>query len=95
MSQLSEKVLAGLKKAYTTYFDIEEISDGTALKARCAYHNRDSQYVLVKKAELCGCLGLTCGPSCMSATYVQGGLGPAHVCPLVGGSDPKSSNGPG
>ena len=50
MSQLSEKVLAGLKKAYTTYFDIEEISDGTALKARCAYHNRDSQYVLVKKA---------------------------------------------
>ena len=52
MSQLSEQVLNGLKKAYSAYFDIEEVADGTALKARCAYHNRDSQYVLVKKAEL-------------------------------------------
>ena len=52
MSQRSERVLEGLKKAYTTYFDIEEIDDGTALKARCDYHMRDSQYVLVKKAEL-------------------------------------------
>lgn len=52
MSQLSEKVLEGLKKAYAAYFDIEEISDGTALRARCSYHMRDSQYVLVKKAEL-------------------------------------------
>ena len=40
------------EKAYTAYFDIEEIADGTALKARCDYHMRDSQYVLVKKAEL-------------------------------------------
>jgi len=49
---LSEAVLERLKKAYTAYYDIEEIDDGTALKAVCAYHNRDSQYVLVKKAEL-------------------------------------------
>jgi len=44
--------LERLKAAYTAYYDIEEIEDGTALKARCAYHTRDSQYVLVKKAEL-------------------------------------------
>lgn len=52
MSQLSESVLEKLKKAYAAYFDIEELDDGTALKARCDYHMRDSQYVLVKKAEL-------------------------------------------
>lgn len=52
MSQFSEQVLEGLKKAYAAYFDIEEIDDGTTLKARCGYHMRDSQYVLVKKAEL-------------------------------------------
>lgn len=52
MSQLSERVLQGLKNAYTAYFDIEDIDDGSALKVLCAYHNRDSQYVLVKKAEL-------------------------------------------
>ena len=52
MSQFSEQVLEGLKKAYAAYFDIEEIDDGTTLKAQCGYHMRDSQYVLVKKAEL-------------------------------------------
>ena len=52
VSQLSETVLERLKKAYAAYFDIEEINDGTALKALCSYHTRDSQYVLVKKAEL-------------------------------------------
>lgn len=52
MSQRSEKVIQGLKSAYAAYFDIEEIDDGTALKALCSYHTRDSQYVLVKKAEL-------------------------------------------
>jgi hypothetical protein len=52
VSQFSEQVLEGLKKAYAAYFDIEEIDDGTTLKARCGYHMRDSQYVLVKKAEL-------------------------------------------
>lgn len=52
VSKRSEKVLEGLKKAYAAYFDVEEINDGTALRARCDYHMRDSQYVLVKKAEL-------------------------------------------
>ena len=52
MSQLSEAVLEKLKKSYAAYYDVEEIDDGTALKARCDYHTRDSQYVLVKKAEL-------------------------------------------
>ena len=52
MSQLSEAVLETLKKAYTAYYDVEEIDDGTALRALCAYHARDSRYVLVKKAEL-------------------------------------------
>jgi hypothetical protein len=52
VSQFSEQVLEGLKKAYAAYFDIEDIHDGTTLKARCGYHMRDSQYVLVKKAEL-------------------------------------------
>ena len=52
VSQLSEKVLEGLKNVYTAYYDVEEIHDGTALKALCSYHIRDSQYVLVKRAEL-------------------------------------------
>ena len=52
MSQLSVKVIEWMKNAYAAYFDVEEIDDGTALKALCAYHLRDSQYVLVKKAEL-------------------------------------------
>ena len=52
MSQISETILKRLKAAYTAYYDIEEIDDGTALKVLCAYHTRDSQYVLVKKAEL-------------------------------------------
>ena len=52
VSQLSERVIQDLKRAYTAYYDIEEIDDGTALKVLCAYHNRNSKYVLVKKAEL-------------------------------------------
>ena len=52
MSQRSEKAIEGLIKACAAYYDIEEIHDGTPLKALCAYHTRDSQYVLVKKAEL-------------------------------------------
>lgn len=52
MSQFSEHVLQRLKDIYAAYYDIQEIDDGTALKALCAYHTRDSQYVLVKKAEL-------------------------------------------
>ena len=52
MSQFSERIIQGLKKSYAAYFDIQEINDGTPLRARCDYHMRDSQYVLVKKAEL-------------------------------------------
>lgn len=52
MSQLSERAVQKLKGAYAAYYDIEEIDDGTPLKALCAYHSRDSRYVLVKKAEL-------------------------------------------
>lgn len=52
MSQLREAVEEYLKHAYAAYYDIESIQDGSALKALCSYHLRDSQYVLVKKAEL-------------------------------------------
>ena len=49
---MSQLALDRLKRAYAAYYDIEDIEDGTPLKALCAYHMRDSQYVLVKKAEL-------------------------------------------
>lgn len=52
MSQLSQTVTWKLISFYTAYYDIEPVEDGTALKALCAYHSRDSQYVLSKKAEL-------------------------------------------
>lgn len=52
MSQLSQKAVERLKQAYAAYYDVEPVEDGTALKALCSYHSRDSQYVLVKKAEL-------------------------------------------
>lgn len=52
MSQLRENLVERLKKAYSAYYDIEDIQDGTPLKALCSYHLRDSQYVLVKQAEL-------------------------------------------
>lgn len=52
MSQLRQAMAERLKQSYAAYYDIESIDDGTALKARCSYHMRDSQYVLVKKAEL-------------------------------------------
>ena len=52
MSQRSEQVLEELKSAYAAYYDVEGVHDGSALKALCSYHTRDSQYVLVKKAEL-------------------------------------------
>lgn len=52
MSELRELVTQRLKDAYAAYYDVESVDDGTALKALCAYHLRDSQYVLVKKAEL-------------------------------------------
>ena len=52
MSRMSQLALDRLKRVYAAYYDIEDIEDGTPLKALCAYHMRDSQYVLVKKAEL-------------------------------------------
>lgn len=52
LSQMSQLALDRLKRAYAAYYDIEDIEDGTPVKALCAYHMRDSQYVLVKKAEL-------------------------------------------
>lgn len=52
MSQLSQAVVQGLEKVYSAYYDVEKIPGEGPLKALCAYHSRDSQYVLSKKAEL-------------------------------------------
>ena len=52
MAQLRQTLVEHLKKVYSAYYDIEAVDDGTGLQAVCAYHLRDSQYVLVKKAEL-------------------------------------------
>ena len=48
MSQLSQAVAQGLKGVYSAYYDLEEIPGDGPLKALCAYHSRDSQYVLSK-----------------------------------------------
>ena len=52
MSQRRRSLEEELKKVYTVYYDVQPVEDGTALKALCAFHQRDSQYVLMKKAEL-------------------------------------------
>ena len=52
VSELRDTLLARLSEAYTAYFDVEPVQDGSPLKALCAYHSRGSQYVLIKKAEL-------------------------------------------
>ncbi len=52
MSQRTESLVERLKQAYAAYYDVEPVEDGTALRALCTFHSRDSQYVLVKKAEL-------------------------------------------
>ena len=52
MSQLSQAVVRGLMGIYSAYYDVEEIPGEEPLKALCAYHSRDSQYVLSKKVEL-------------------------------------------
>ena len=52
VSQLSQAVVRGLEKIYSAYYDMERFPDDGPLKARCAYHSRDSQYVLSKKVEL-------------------------------------------
>ncbi len=52
LSQRAEAAAERLKQAYAAYYDIESVEDGTGLRAICSFHSRDSQYVLVKKAEL-------------------------------------------
>jgi hypothetical protein len=52
LSHRCQAVAAALERAYAAYYDIEPVDDGTPLRAVCAYHMRDSQYVLVKSAEL-------------------------------------------
>ena len=52
MSELRAEAAQRLKNAFSAYYDVEPVEDGTPLKALCSYHLRDSQYVLVKKAEL-------------------------------------------
>ena len=52
VSQLSQAVVRGLLGVYSAYYDVEEISEEGPLKALCAYHSRESQYVLSKKVEL-------------------------------------------
>ena len=51
-SPLRQCAVERLKKIYSAYYDIDIVDDGTPLQALCAYHLRDSQYVLMKQAEL-------------------------------------------
>ena len=39
MSELRDTLLARLSEAYTAYFDVEPVQDGSPLKALCAYHS--------------------------------------------------------
>ena len=52
MSQQRLAAAEGLKRAYAAYYDVEPVEDETGLTAVCAYHLRESRYVLVKRAEL-------------------------------------------
>lgn len=52
MSELRASLLSRLCGAYQAYYDVSPVEDGSTLKALCAYHSRDSRYVLIKKAEL-------------------------------------------
>lgn len=54
MSQMRQMLLEWLKASYTASYDVQPVDDGSDLKALCAYHQRDSKYVLVRKAELWG-----------------------------------------
>ena len=47
-TQLEQQLL----RIFSANYDIQTVEDGSPLHALCAYHSRDSQYVLVKKAEL-------------------------------------------
>lgn len=52
MTSLRQTLEERLLTIFSTHYDIERGSDDSALKACCAFHSRDSQYVLSKKAEL-------------------------------------------
>ena len=52
LSERREALEKRLCESYRAYFDVEMVEDDPSLKARCAYHFRESQYVLVKNAEL-------------------------------------------
>ena len=52
MSERRRLAAERLKQAYSRYYDIEERRDPSGLDAVLAYHDRESQYVLVKSAEL-------------------------------------------
>ena len=52
MLELRNQLATSLLEAYTANFDITPITDDTSLFARCDYHSRDAQYVLIRKAEL-------------------------------------------
>lgn len=52
MSQLRDALERRLLDAFASSYDVEPVEDGSALRALCAYHSRDAQYVLIKKAEL-------------------------------------------
>lgn len=52
MTSLRQTLEERLLTIFSAHYDIERGSDDSALKACCAFHSRDSQYVLSKKVEL-------------------------------------------
>ena len=52
MTSLRQALEERLLAIFSSHYDIEPRSGSSALKACCAFHSRDSQYVLSKKAEL-------------------------------------------
>ena len=52
VTSLRQTLEERLLTIFSTHYGIERGSDDSALKACCAFHSRDSQYVLSKKAEL-------------------------------------------
>ena len=52
MTSLRQALEERLLAIFSSHYDIEPHSGSSALKACCAFHSRDSQYVLSKKVEL-------------------------------------------
>lgn len=52
MSELRQYIATRLQEAYTAYFDITPIEGEDTLLARCDFHSRNAQYVMIRKAEL-------------------------------------------